>query len=351
MKLDSLLFIVFFVLCNCKSSNSLMGNPKYTSLKIDTLLVEEKLSCRALLVDNDKIWYAANGGKYGCINLDGEVVFSSVVAVKDTKIEFRSIAQNSKSVFLLSVATPALLYKIDKSSKEIKLVYTEIGEKVFYDSMTFLNEKDGIAVGDPTSECPSIIITKNGGVSWEKIVCTHLPKFESGEAFFAASNTNVIYRNGTLFMISGGKKSRVFSSTDKGRTWKTFETPIIQGGAMTGAFCADFYDENIGIIAGGNYEKLSDNYNNKAFTNDGGKNWETISDNEAFGYASCIQFLPNSKGNCLLEVGANGVYYTSNRGKNWTQLSRDSDFLAFRFINENIVVVSGKNRIVKFTLK
>ena len=345
------IFIITTCFWGCKSSKTLIHSVKYTSLKIDTLLLDDKLSCRALLVDNDKIWFAANRGKYGCLNLDGEVVFSGIAASKDIKIEFRSIAQNSKSVFLLSVATPALLYKIDKSSMNLELVYTESGEKVFYDSMTFLNENEGIAVGDPTSECPSIIITKNGGVSWEKIVCTNLPKFENGEAFFAASNTNIIYRNGTLFMISGGKKSRVFSSTDKGRTWKTFETPIIQGGAMTGAFCADFYDKNIGIIAGGNYEKLSDNYKNKAFTTNGGKNWETISDNEAFGYASCVQFLPKSKGNSLLEVGANGVFYSSNRGKNWTQLVKDSDFLAFRFINENTAVASGKNRIVKFTLK
>lgn len=351
MRLVSLVFIVISVLCGCKSGKIVMANPKYTSLQIDTLLVEDKLSCRALLLDGNKVWYAANGGKYGYISLNENSKFSSDIKKENIKIEFRSIAQTKTAIFVLCVANPALLYKIDKVSKEIELVYSESDEKVFYDSMTFLNEKEGIAVGDPTAECPSIIVTNDGGKSWQKLACNNLPKFETGEAFFAASNTNIIYRNGKLFMISGGKKSRVFTSVDKGKTWEIFETPIIQGGTMTGAFCADFYDENIGIIAGGNYEKPNDNLKNKAVTNNGGKNWETVSDNAAFGYASCVQYLPNTGGKSILEVGLNGVFYSSDSGKNWIQLAADKDFVTFRFIDEKTAIASGKNRIVKFTLK
>jgi hypothetical protein len=71
-------------------------------------------------------------------------------------------------------------------------------------------------------------------------------------------------------VVSGGTQSRVFYSKDKGKTWQVFDTPIVQGEAMTGIFTADFYNEKIGIIAGGNYEKPEQNFQNKAMTFDAG---------------------------------------------------------------------------------
>ncbi|WP_411377700.1 hypothetical protein [Flavobacterium psychrophilum] len=65
------------------------------------------------------------------------------------KIEFRSIAQTSKYIFILSVANPALLYRISKNDYKVTLVYQENHEKVFYDSMQFFNDNEGIAIGDP----------------------------------------------------------------------------------------------------------------------------------------------------------------------------------------------------------
>jgi hypothetical protein len=82
---------------------------------------------------------------------------------------------------------------------------------------------------------------------------------------------------------------------DFGTSWQVYETPIVQGEEMTGIFTADFYNEKTGIIAGGNYLKQTQNWSNKAITTNGGKTWKLIAENEAFGYASCVQFVPNSK--------------------------------------------------------
>ncbi len=154
-----------------------------------------------------------------------------------------------------------------------------------------------------------------------------------------------------MFMVSGGKKSRVLVSEDKGQSWKVYDTPLVQGEAMTGAFCADFYNENIGIIAGGNYQKPEQNFQNKAITGDGGKTWQLVSENEGFGYASCVQFIPGTNGKSIVEVGANGLFYSNNSGKNWKQLLPDKDFLTLRFIDGKTAVASGKNRIVKLTFE
>ena len=100
---------------------------------------------------------------------------------------------------------------MDKSN----LVYTEKHDKVFYDSMKFFADgKHGIAVGDPTEDCASIIVTSDGGNTWTKISCDKLPKFEDGEAFFAASNTNIKIVGNTVWIASGGKKARILKSTE-----------------------------------------------------------------------------------------------------------------------------------------
>jgi len=345
-----LIALLTIFLFSCSSDKKFISAPRYSKIKMDTLLAE-KISCRALAIDGNKVWYSANQGKYGYISLVDSTDFSAVVAKENLKLEFRSIAQTSQSIFILSVANPALLYKIDKETKQIVLVYQENTEKVFYDSMLFMNNQEGIAIGDPTSVCPSIITTNDGGTTWKKRSCDTLPNFADGEAFFAASNTNLVYKNNTLIMVSGGKKSRAFTSKDKGENWQIFETPIVQGNVMTGIFTADFYDENTGFIAGGNYEKPFQNFQNKAFTTNGGKTWALVAENEGFGYASCVQYLPYSAGKAILEVGANGVFYSRDGGKKWKQLAPDKDFIAFRFVDNKTLVASGKDRIVKIVLK
>ncbi|MFM9987252.1 WD40/YVTN/BNR-like repeat-containing protein [Flavobacterium sp.] len=342
--------LIISVLCSCSVNKNTIYNSQFTQVSIDTLL-NEKISCRAILVDNNKLWYAANNGNYGFISLNSSEKFQANINKENYKIEFRSIAQTSKDIFILSVGNPALLYRISKEGDKSELVYQENNDKVFYDSMQFFNDNEGIAIGDPTEDCPSMIKTNDGGKTWKKIPCDKLPKFADGEAFFAASNTNLIIKKNNVWMVSGGKKSRVFYSADKGNTWEISETPIVQGQTMTGSFTADFYNENIGFIAGGNYEKLEQNFQNKAITNDGGKTWKLIAENEGFGYASCLQYLPNSDGKSIVTVGATGIYYSSDGGEKWKQLSADKDLYTIRFIDNKTAIAAGKNKIVKLNFK
>lgn len=88
---------------------------------------------------------------------------------------------------MLSINTPALLFKTGNSGK-MELVYKEEGEGVFYNAMAFWNNNEGIAVGDSVGGCLSIIITRNGGQTWEKLKCEDLPISNSAEGAFAASH-------------------------------------------------------------------------------------------------------------------------------------------------------------------
>jgi hypothetical protein len=318
----------------------------FTKVVLETIY-EDSISIRAISLEDNFLWFSGNNGKYGKIDLSKNVTFKEQIKKDSLQLEFRSIAQTKEAIFILSIANPALLYKLNKDNLEAKLVYSETNEKVFYDSMQFLDDKFGVAMGDPIANCLNVIITNDGGNSWQKIDCSKLPKVEEGEAAFAASNSNLILKGNKIFMVSGGKKARCFVSEDRGKSWKVYDTPIVQGEVMTGIFTADFYDENIGFIAGGNYDKQEDNSNNKALTLDGGKTWQLMAKNKGFGYASCVQFVPNSKGNALVCVGGTGLYYSKDKGANWKKMLEDKDLLTIRFKNDSTAYATGKNRIVQ----
>lgn len=307
------------------------------------------MSVRAILVDKDKLWFAANKNVFGYYDLKGKKAFEKKIEFNNKELEFRSVAQTKKYVFVASIGSPAYIFRINKKTLEYTMVFEDNHKDAFLDSMTFADNKIGIVVGDPTGDCMTILFTKNGGKNWEKIPCDLLPRVEKGEAAFAASNSNVITKNGKIWIISGGVKSRIFFS-EKGNDFIVKDLPIVQGQSMTGAFTADFYDDKIGVVAGGDYEKPLSNIANKAITKDGGMSWETVADGVGFGYASCIQFVPQSQGKKIVSVGSTGLFYSADGGSSWEKLLDDTTIYTIRFLDDDTFFAAGKDKIIKCSL-
>jgi len=260
---------------------------------------------------------------------------------------FRSIANNENSIYALSVENPALLYKYYNDN--LSIVYKEEHPKVFYDAMAFFDNQNGIAMGDPTEDCLSIIVTRDGGNSWKKLPCQVLPKTEVGEAAFAASNGNIAIYGTNAWLVSGGKRARVFHTPDLGYTWKVYDTPIVQGGQMTGIFSVDFYDSKNGIIFGGDWGDKNNNRSNKAITHDGGKTWQLIADGKGPGYKSSVQYVPDTNGKEIFAVGSTGISFSNNGGHTWKKVSNEA-YYTIRFVNKNIAWLAGHNKIGKMVL-
>ena len=340
--------LLLTLLISCKEEKK---EPKasFETVTIDTLF-QDKISIRALTIDGNKVWYSGSGAKYGWVSLDSDKTFNDVVTKDSIRPEFRAIAQTDSNVFILNAGSPATLYRIAKDGTAIDTVYIEVGEKVFYDSMQFYNNNDGIAMGDPTDNCLSVITTSDGGATWTKVSCDILPEAAQGEAAFAASNTNLIVKGNDTWMVSGGKKSRLYYSADKGKTWEVHNTPIAQGTEMSGIFSADFYNDAIGFAVGGDYEYLDKNSGNKMITTDGGENWTLVGENIGFGYASCVQFVPNSDGDELVSVGPSGVYYSYDRGTSWKQIHDDTTLHTLRFADSKTIIAAGQKKIIRLML-
>ncbi len=341
--LGLLVCIVFITSCQKEYQPRIIDAVSIQEFKIDSV------SIRAIVaLDEYRVLYAGSNGNYGYV-INEEVLKYKVRYQDSITPSFRSLATNGIDSYMLSIGNPALLYKVPVTIED-KFIYKEEHEKVFYDSMKFFDEQNGIAMGDPTEDCLSIILTKDGGNIWNKIPCDKLPKAVEGEAAFAASNTNIKVIGKTAWIVSGGTKSRVFKTTDLGETWEVFETPIIQGDGPQGIYSVDFADENNGIIIGGDYSKPEENQKNKAITKDGGKTWTIVADGQNPNYKSCVQYVPGTQGKEVFAVGRTGISYSNDGGTSWKEVSKDG-YYTIQFVDRNTAWLSGNKKIGKLILK
>jgi len=335
------LLLSAFLSCSSKEKKA-----PFTTVAIETIY-SDSLSIRAIDIVGNTLRYAANKGVFGNIDMETGKVMEAMEKYHTSIPEFRAVAHSSSDFFMLSVASPALLYKTGEDGK-MDLVYMEEGEGVFYDAMTFWNDLEGIAIGDSVAGCLSIIITRDGGHTWTKSPCTGLPEAIEGEGAFAASNTNIKTMGDRTWLAT---TKRVWFSPDKGVSWQATSAHHIDTAGLTaGLYSIDFYDEDIGIAFGGDYTEPLDTRNNKSITKDGGKSWEIIADGNPPGYRSCVQFVPNSNGQGIVALGFEGIDYSNDMGESWLHLS-DESFYTFRFLNDTIAYAAGKNRISKLSFR
>ena len=346
MNVMSRLLLISVVMCaffSCKNAEKKVARD-FNIVEVETILQDSLLNVRALEINKGNIVIATSNGNT-MIMKESSNEFVTLFK-RDTihKPNFRALACAGESVFTISIANPGLLYKGGI------LVYKEVHEKVFYDSIDFWNDNEGIAIGDQTNGCMSIIVTRDGGNTWKKQSCEIAPKVIEGEAAFAASDTNIKIIGDNTWVATGGMASRILYSPNKGKTWKVYETPIVQGVVSSGMYSIDFYDENIGFAIGGDYIQPDANELNKIKTIDGGMTWELVGVGQNPGYRSCVQFIPNNNGVALVAVGFNGVDYSKDFGNTWKHLS-DEEFYTIRFLNDSIAYAAGKGRVSRLKFK
>ncbi len=331
------MFFLFFTGCKHLSNS----NP-FSKVIVKSIVEDSLLNIRALELNRHTLKAVSSVGDV--YTYDARTAQISIDRISADTLNFRASAIVENSYFTLSIGSPAYLFK------DQKLVYKEMHPAVFYDALHFWNSKEGIAIGDPTDGCMSVIITRDGGLTWQKTPCEFLPPALQGEAAFAASDTNIAIIGDQTWVATGGRSSRVLYSSDKGMTWNVFETPIVQGFETTGMYSIDFYDALNGFAIGGDYTKPKNQKSNKIRTKDGGETWKVVAQGQNPGYRSCVQYVPNSNAMGLVAVGFEGIDYSQDGGATWKHLS-DEGFYSLRFLNDSVAFAAGKGKISKLTFK
>lgn len=343
----SFIFLILFSGCHQSKKHKI-----FSKVTIEDFVKDSTLNVRAIAFNKDYLFYGSKD-HFGRIDLTD---FNTSKEIENytfkfekadgSLLHFRAVEEVNGDLFAVSIESPARLYKLKRKAAKPKMVYQEKHPKAFYDAIAFWNKNEGIAMGDPTEGCISIIITRDKGETWRKLPCSDLPESEDGEAAFAASNTNIAIVGSNTWIATGGIKSRVLYSPDKGKTWQFFETPMVQGKSTTGIYSIDFYDEKHGFAIGGDYTRPEENLRNKIRTSNGGKTWEVVANGKSPGYRSCVKYVPTSEAKALVTVGFKGIDYSCDAGNNWIHLS-DEPFYTIKFINKEEAYAAGNGRLSK----
>lgn len=314
-----LFYFSFAILCSVVSHIAVAQ-----SVNIEILTTGTKTSIRGLSVVNDNVvWVSGSNGVVGRSNSGGKN-WSWFTVKGYEKTEFRDIeAFDANTAIIMGVEKPACILKTTDGGATWNRMYESNATGMFLDAMHFLGREWGLVVGDPINGKAFIASTVNGGESWQEWAMDKRPILDSGEAFFAASGTNIrLFRENNFFLVSGGTKSRLFTKNG------AFNLPIVQGKESTGANSIAVFDNgNLKgskkiIVVGGDFSRDSSGSSNKNcfMSNDGGKSWRAPKV-PPHGYRSSVEFLSDKD---IMACGLNGVDYSSNGGKEWKWISKES---------------------------
>jgi photosystem II stability/assembly factor-like uncharacterized protein len=305
-----------------------------------------KTSLRGLSVVSDHvIWVSGSNGTVGRSNNGGKT-WTWMTVKGFEKTEFRDIeAFDGNTAIIMGIADPAYILKTTDGGNTWKVVYENKTKGMFLDAMDFVSYSRGIVVGDPIDNKVFIAETSNNGETWHEWPIHKRPVADSGEAFFAASGTNIrLFLNEQFFLVSGGTRSRLFT---KGGD---VDLPLIQGKETTGANSISVFDKgnmkgtDRMIVVGGDFAKDSSIDKNCFYTTNGGKTWKAP-DVPPHGYRSSVEFLSKDD---IMACGINGVDYSADGGKTWKWISKEG-FNTCRIakLGPSIFLVGNNGKVAK----
>jgi photosystem II stability/assembly factor-like uncharacterized protein len=280
---------------------------------------------RGVSAVSDRVAWASGSGSTVLRTTDGGATWQKLPVTTDA-LDFRDIdAIDSQAAYVLSIGNgpSSRIYKTADGGATWQLQFKNDDPKAFYDSMSFWDANHGIVIGDSIDGHFCIMTTENGGRIWKRVPASVLPPALENEGAFAASGTNIAVSGKTHAWIGTGaaRQARVLRTSDRGRTWKLSNTPLVAG-SSAGIFSIAFRDLKHGVVVGGDYTKEKEALGNLAVTNDGGETWTLVKG--LSGYRSAVSYVPvtaqSHDTSILVAVGPSGADYSTDDGLTWKPL-------------------------------
>jgi photosystem II stability/assembly factor-like uncharacterized protein len=315
--------------------------------RIKVLTDTAKVSLRGLSVVNDNVIWASGAKGKVARSTDGGKSFTWFTVKGFEQRDFRDVeAFDANTAILMAVDSPAIILKTKDGGKSWNEVFRDDRKGMFLDAMGFDETGNGMVVGDPIDGRLFIATTSNYGDKWLALRDDDNEyTVGDGEAFFAASGTNV-YITGNKYkpficFVTGGTDSRLFiNGSPAGLN-------IIHGQGSQGAnsVAVDPTLKKI-VIVGGDFNNDSSSKNNiEIFTVDGERLLQAPVQTPPRGYRSCVVFLTAS---VLITCGTTGVDVSTDGGLNWKLISNESYNVCAKAKKGSAVFLAGKGgRIAK----
>ena len=314
MKTISQLLLLFIAasLFSCKQ------NPPEFSWKLLTVH-PDKVSFRGLSVVNDEVlWLNGSKSTVGR-SVDGGEHWNFYTINDCPDCELRDIhAFDQDRAVLMVSGQPARMYYTSNGGEDWTISYHNPDTLLFFDSMDFYDDRNGIAFSDPRNGKFVLIKTTDGGLSWQDVPVEHCPDAVEGEAGFAASGTVIQYvETGEVLIATGGVKARIIKGNPLTGQWRYYDTPLSRPEASSGIFSL-WAQEKEWIMVGGDYRRDSVRAFTSAISKNEGAGYETVGE-VPWGYRSCIEQLYDDVFICC---GPTGCDISMDRGKSWEPFSK-----------------------------
>jgi hypothetical protein len=302
--------------------------------EIRMLASGRQVSLRGLSVVSDQIvWVSGSEGTVGR-SMDGGQTWIWSRVPGHEQADFRDVeAFSDQEAVIMSVSEPATIMRTSDGGNHWESVFDDSSKSAFWDAMDFSGNQ-GALVGDPSGAKIFFASTSDRGMRWDSTAWTNLPQASPGEAFFAASGSNICYTGGGKWaLVSGGKKSCIYYGNDK------FPLKLSQGGETTGAnsIALNPVDSNQAFIVGGDFSNDTSSLGNSLrilfnpFSQEPPKT-------PPRGYRSCVVYLD---GNRLICCGTSGVDISKNGGIDWQGISEKSFHVCRKAKSGQAVFLAG----------
>jgi photosystem II stability/assembly factor-like uncharacterized protein len=248
-------------------------------------------------------------------------------------VDFRDIeAFDAQTAVVMGIASPARIFRTADGGETWAEVYHDNASGIFLDGIDFSGPLDGWAVGDPIGGRLFVLTTSDGGKTWVKPSSVRRPYAQKAEGLFAAGGTCIEARSATeVRFCSGGLISRIFHTTDGGRSWDIRDSPLLKGQPSFGTYALAFRNERDGIAVGGDYRDEPAAEKNAAFSMDGGLSWTVVNDRKPAGLRESVAFVPGAATAMAIAVGPTGSDFTLDGGRSWTAIPGPQGFHAVSF--------------------
>ena len=322
----------------------LCSNAYSQTYSLQNYEVSVESSFRGLsVVDDSVIWASGSNGWIGR-STDGAKSWRFNQVKGFEKLDFRSLhAFDKLRAIIANAGSPAHILQTIDGGNTWQIVYQNNHADFFFDGIDFWNDREGIIYGDPIQGRMLLLITKDGGNTWNELPELQRPLLNEGEGSFAASGTGIrCYDKSRVMISTGGKVSRLFISENKGTSWRVISPPILQGESSTGIFSLAFRDKKMGILVGGDYLRDSLRTQHILLTQDECKTWN-VPYTPTRGLRECVEFLSDK---VVIATGPTGTDISYNSGVDWQPLSDEKGFHVVRKARKGkLVVVTGNKKI------
>jgi photosystem II stability/assembly factor-like uncharacterized protein len=285
---------------------------------------------QAVSAVNEKVvWASGTNGSFAVTVNGGASWRSGVVAGADS-LEFRDVhGVDDKTAYLLSAGngTRSRIYRTSDAGQNWQLQFINRDTTAFYDCFAFWDPLSGLAFSDNVRGTFPVLVTEDGGLEWRSVSDpaapqdSPLPAATAGEGAFAASGTCVatVGKRAAYVATGAGTRSRILFTPDRGRTWMSYDTPMVQGSGTTGHTSIAFRDAGVGLAVGGDIGDPKRVTDRVILTADGGKSWALGGQPAFSGAVYGAAYVPGSRGT-VVAVGPGGASWSTDDGRSWLPL-------------------------------